>query len=81
MSKELEALERAKREHSIIKQGFPKQEYIDLLTKIEIELKALEIIKKHKLVIYDKEENSVNTIGYVHNLPKEETDLLKEVLQ
>ena len=50
MNNKLQALERAKTEHSIIKQGFPEQEYIKTLDEIENELKALNEI----LVLHDK---------------------------
>lgn len=41
---------------------------------------ALEIIKEERLIIYNPIEDSISTIGYTHDLPKEKVDLLKKVL-
>ena len=82
MSKGLKALEKIKNAPTI---------YVgcasDIYTRhpfeckdIEKELKALEIIKKRKLVVYDEMSKSICTKGYIHDIPQEECDLLKEVL-
>lgn len=42
MSKELQALERAKREHSALNCGFPDVEYLTQIDEIEKKLKELE---------------------------------------
>lgn len=80
MSKELEALKRAKMEHSIIKQGFPEQEYIYLLTNISKKLKSLEIIKDMFEVWEDNGTYHIRPLYDIMKIKKEEYDLLKEVL-
>lgn len=59
MNKELKALERAKMEHSIIKQGFPEQEYIKSLNEIETTLEDYADIEK-MCKQYNIEFNLVN---------------------
>lgn len=89
--KGLEALEKAKMEHSIIKQGFPEQEYIKTLDDIEKALKTLELIKEMRTNFMSVEtvlnaiEESYDYEDYVHqfgysSVSKEKYDLLKEVL-
>lgn len=56
------------------------QEFGLAIAKDEKKLKALEIIKKYRLIIYNEIEDAIATKGYVHNLPQDVVDLLKEVL-
>lgn len=44
------------------------------------ELKALDLIKEYRLIIYDETWDAIVTKGYVYNLPQDVVDLLKEVL-
>ena len=91
MSKGLEELDIIKENHLQL----TKEKYRKLDTKaidtilnnrlkhykiIEKELIALEIIKKYRLIIYNEIEDAIATKGYVHNLPQDVVDLLKEVL-
>lgn len=41
---------------------------------------ALEIIKEYKLITYQECFDAICTRGYVHDLPKDKVELLKEVL-
>ena len=49
-------------------------------TNIGKSLKALEVIKEYKLITYQECFNAICTKGYVHDLPQDVVDLLKEVL-
>ena len=72
MSKGLEVLKRLKWGYDIT-----HEERITLCECIEKELKALEIIKKYIL----DDEDYLDLIVRHINIPKEEYDLLKEVLK
>ena len=79
MNNKLQALERAKTEHSIIKQGFPEQEYIKTLDEIENELKELNEI----LALHDKWlGNEISDFEFFTLLVeiRDKYGLLKEVL-
>ena len=89
MNKGLEALERAKYEHSRLTNGFPDIEYLKELDIIETALKALEIIKESLQLKMSVDEDigclyvplhnkDICVVGYVEG--KDKIDLLKEVL-
>ena len=85
MNNKLQALERAKTEHSIIKQGFSEQEYIKTLDEIEKSLEALEILRNKKvnleyLKCCDTYEQYKTICSYWNEIIKQEFDLLKEIL-
>lgn len=42
---------------------------------------VLKIIKEERLIIYNSVEDAIATIGYVHKLPQEKVNLLKEYLK
>ena len=72
MSKGLEALTRLRNDECIV-----LEQYDECYDTIEKELKALEIIKKHKLLNYIfKNKKCAN----MYHLLEEETELLKEVM-
>ena len=76
MSKGLEALEKLTEYLT----GDYNDNVYEWLSEVEIALIALEIIKKRRLIGYSEIEDAIWTISYVHDLPQNEVDLLKEVL-